>query len=221
MIAPWKNDKILKAYERPVIRASIEIILSVFTVVLLLLFAIKTTLATVATLQKKIDDQSVVDRKLTTKIVQLSRAQTDLNTYAEMLPEFSTAVPDLADQGGLAKRIELLARDEGLTIENLSFDNVPIIGQLIDLANREKGAVSPTRIAGGIVASFKISFDVSGSQNQIVSFLSKLENMDRLVVIDSIDMKKVEQKTTGAQEKKGAIRVIGTGMAYYALTTKQ
>lgn len=219
MIAPWKNEKILQAYERPVIRASVEIILSVFTVVLLLLFAIKSTLATVATLQKKIDDQSIVDRRLSTKITQLSKAQTDLNTYAEALPQFATAVPDSADQGGVARRIEVLAREEGLTIDNLSFDNVPILGQLIDLTNKEKGASSPTKTAGGRVASFKINFDVSGSQSQVVSFLSKLENMDRVIVVDSIDMKKVEQKATGVQGKTISIRVVGTGIAYYALTT--
>jgi hypothetical protein len=44
MIAPWKNDKVRAAYRRPEIRASLEIILSVFTVAFLLLVVIRPTL---------------------------------------------------------------------------------------------------------------------------------------------------------------------------------
>ena len=62
-------------YQRPEIKASVEIILSVFTVAGLLLLAIRPTLATVATLQKKIEDQQVVNRRLEAKISQLVNAQ--------------------------------------------------------------------------------------------------------------------------------------------------
>src|SRR3989344_5060717 len=143
MIAPWKNEKIKLVYGRPEIKASVEIIISVFSVVFLLMFAIRPTLATVASLQKKIEDQTVVDNKLNTKISQLVKANTDLGLYADRLPDYSLAVTDVHDESGLAKRIEVVARESGVKISSLTLGPVPLVGTKINLAGKEKGADIP------------------------------------------------------------------------------
>ncbi len=215
MIAPWKNEKIRRIYARPEIKASIEIILSVFTVAFLLFAAIRPTLAIVASLQKKVEDQEVVGRRLTTKISQLQAARNDLQTYASRLPDLSLATPDNHDQGGLAKRIEIIARENGLTINSLSADAVPLVGNQINLSDETGAAKEPER--DGEVAAFLFSFDVSGNQSQILSFLSGIERMDRLVLLTSVNIKTEDFRPAGSETLVKGLRALGKGKAYYIL----
>ncbi len=215
MIAPWKDEKVRMMYQRPEIRASVEIILSIFTVLILLFIAIRPTLNIVATLQKKIDDQSVVDKKLSNKISQLIKATADLSTYASNLSLFSLAVTDGSLQGGVAKRIEVLAVASGVSINGLSLDAVPLLGSDIDLSDKTKEK-KPATLTGTSVASFSINFDVSGSQDQLLDFLGKLENLDRVVIINNVSFKKQVSK-----DDKGAvvntIQLTGKASAYYVI----
>lgn len=208
MIAPWKNEKVRLIYDRPEVKASIEIILSVFTVAGLLLLAIRPTLATVASLQKKIEDQQIVDRRLEAKISQLIDAQKNMVTYADKIPEYEAAVPDLSDQGLLSKRIEVLAVENGLTINGLIFSSVPLLGQEINLADK-KGRGKPETDSTGKITFFDISFDVSGDMNGVFSFISAIENMDRAVIVSEVNLKKEET----------SIKVVGRARSYYALKT--
>lgn len=222
MNAPWRNEKIRVVYERPEIRASIEIILSVFTVTFLLTLAIRPTLATVATLQKKIADQTVVDAKLSTKIGQLAKASADWGTYADRVSDFSAAVTDTPDESGLAKRFGLIAKENNIIIHGLALDAIPLIGQQIKLTDKEKGGVAPPLEKDGKVASFSMSFDISGEPTKVIDFLSKLENMDRVTLISNIDLKKEEIKASGtAITAVNNLRVIGKATAYYILTSPQ
>ena len=205
MIAPWKNEKVRLMYQRPEIKASVEIILSVFTVAGLLLLAIRPTLATVTQLQKRIEDQQVVSRKLDSKITQLITAQRNLTTYANRLADYQAAVPDGHDLGSLAKRVEVLARDQGLAVNSLSFSAVPLLGTDINLADK-KGGGKPATEFGGKIATFEISFDLSGDPNRIFDFLATLEKMDRVAIIDGIDLKK---------EAIVGVRVVGKARGYY------
>jgi len=208
MIAPWKNEKVRLMYQRPEIKASVEIILSVFTVAGLLLLAIRPTLATVTQLQKRIEDQQVVSRKLDSKITQLITAQRNLTTYANRLADYQAAVPDGHDLGSLAKRVEVLARDQGLAVNSLSFSAVPLLGTDINLADK-KGGGKPATEFGGKIATFEISFDLSGDPNRIFDFLATLEKMDRVAIIDGIDLKK---------EAIVGVRVVGKARGYYVFT---
>ncbi len=215
MIAPWKNEKIKLVYERPEIKASVEIVLSIFSVTFLLLFAIRPTLAIVATLQKKIEDQTVVDNKLTTKINQLAKANSDLGLYANRIPDYFLAITDANDESGLAKRIEVIARDSNVRINSLVLNAVPLIGEQINLVGKGKGAEKPTLEPGGKIASFIIDFDIFGGANQVFDFLARLENLDRVILISSINIKKETNKPVGTAEVINDLRVIGKADAYY------
>lgn len=221
MITPWKNEKVRMVYGRPEIRASIEIILSVFTVVFLLTLAIRPTLATVAVLQKKIEDQMRVDNKLSTKITQLARANADLSSYADRVPDYSLAVTDIPDESGLVKRIVVVARDNNITINSLTLNAIPLMGQQINLSDKEKGAVKPPLEKDGKVAHFSIDFDVSGAPSLIYDFLSKLEDMDRLTLITEVNLKKEEVREAATGPAVNNLRAIGKANAYYVLVPPQ
>jgi len=54
-------QKVSLMYKRPEIRASLEVILSVFTITILIFAAIRPTLTNIVSLQKKIEDQEVIN----------------------------------------------------------------------------------------------------------------------------------------------------------------
>ena len=122
-------QKIRLAYQRPEIKASVEVILSVFAVTFLLLMAVRPTLATVAELRKKIEDYEIVDKKLSNKIAQLTRAEEDLRKNSGSLYLFEKAVPDDFDYADLAKRIEIVTIEEGVVLESLNFSRIDITGE--------------------------------------------------------------------------------------------
>lgn len=220
MIAPWKNDRVRAAYRRPEIRASLEIILSVFTVVFLLLVVIRPTLTIVAELQKKIIDQDSVDKKLSTKITQLSKARNDLSTFGNQIDLFNKAVPDDNNSSGLAKRLALLVQENNLQTNYLTVGSVPLFGNLINLGNKEsktKGE-DPNLVPlekGTNVAKLEVTFDLRGSQTNVLKFLSDIEKLDRLIKLTSVDIKREEEKDSDVTKSFRGVRLIGKGSVYY------
>lgn len=216
MIPVWRDEKVKQIAQRPEIRASIEVILSVFAVLFLLFVAIRPTLAIVATLQKKIEDQNTVDRKLSNKVTQLIKATADMSTYGDKLPLFNQAVTDETARAGLAKRIELLADENNLAVNQFTFTAVPLLGQNIKLSDKTKGGQKPEAEKGSSITSFEVNLDVKGNLDNLMSFISKLENMDRLVMLKSLDFKKEVSKDETGQELQ-TIRLTGKAVVYYRL----
>ncbi len=180
--------------------------------------AIRPTLTTVAELQKKIADQELVTRKFDSKITQLVTAQRDLARFASGLPNFDPAVPDNHNQGSLAKRFELLAQENGLSVNNFSFSAVPLLGPDINLTDK-KGSSKPPVEFGGKIALFEVSFDLSGEPNHIFDYLAGMENMDRIAIISDVDFK-IETTGKNLNGPGGGVRAAGKARGYYVFGGK-
>lgn len=200
------------AYEKPVIRASVELILSIFTVTFLLLVAIRPTLTTVAQLQKKIEDQEVVEKKLTSKINQLVRAQTQLAENSDTIELYKMAVTENYDYGELAKRVEILAKESGVTIELLSMPKVAITGPLISAT---AGDAKTKEVANkeGDVFKNEMGIAIKGDFGSVMKFLKTVEDVDRLMYFTSIKIKRIEDARNSAD--KGKLRVTAKMNSYY------
>lgn len=197
-------QKIKLVYQRPEIKASVEVILSVFTVAFLLLVAVRPTLATVAELRKKIEDYEMVEKKLSSKIVQLTQAEENLRENSANLYLFEKAVTDDFRYAGLAKRIELTAVEEGVLLESLYFSRVDIAGEVVEDKKKDKKS-------NFIEGEFTLKFSLSGSEKGIVSFLEKIEKLDRVVILRNVLIKKVEEKDL----PEGKLRATGEMIGYY------
>ena len=99
-------QRISLIYQRPEVKASLEVILSVFTVTLLIFAAIRPTLANVASLQKKVEDLDSVNKKADNKIAQVFAAQADINKFQDKLHLFDEAIPNEFSYYDMAGRIE-------------------------------------------------------------------------------------------------------------------
>ena len=204
-------QKVNLLYKKPELRASIEVIFSVFTVTILIFAAIRPTLTNIASLQKKISDQEAVNTKADNKIKQLFDAEKQLTTYSSSLYLFDEAVPDLFSYSDVAKRLEYLAKTNGLTVENLGF---------MGFALQKSGELTTdwkTKIIKPANNSLQnqISFSVNGAPINVLNFLREVENMDRLVTLDNVSF----SVQLGLTKAADTLKATGTMTAYYYSTS--
>ncbi len=209
-IGLYQNIKLV--YQRPEIRAPIEIILSVFASLFLILTAIRPTLVTVAGLRKNIEDQVLVETKLDTKMKKLLLANQQLSEYQDKLPLFERAVPEDYTYANLAKKIEILAIEEGVKIESLTFSSVIVSADEEDKDSDIEWVDGESKIKG-----FNINFSVVASETSLVNFLKEIENLDRVLKISSVEITKVRERESLGEN----LRASGEINGYYLAVIKK
>ncbi|KKT40025.1 hypothetical protein A3K29_01405 [Candidatus Collierbacteria bacterium RIFOXYB2_FULL_46_14] len=199
-------QRISLIYQRPEVKASLEVILSVFTVTLLIFAAIRPTLANVASLQKKVEDLDSVNKKADNKIAQVFAAQADINKFQDKLHLFDEAIPNEFSYYDMAGRIELIARRFGLTVQTVSVPGVRVFGNGKGFGDWSLKIL--TKNPSNIIQT-GVSFTVTGDPTNIDGFLNEMENLDRLAILDSITLSS-EPTTT-----KGIKTIKANGLVYF------
>ena len=184
-------------YERPEIKASLEVIFSVFMVVVLIFAAIRPTLTNLAALQKRITDKESINTKADKKIGQLFAAQEQLTEFSSSIGLFDNAVPSKLSYTDMLGRIELLAGENNLSIESLSAPGTRLFGEGKAVGEWSTRLLKPDN--EGMVA-VPVDFQVSGRPNQIKNFLVQLESLDRLITIKSVNLIKEVNSTRGSEK---------------------
>lgn len=201
-------------YKRPEIRASLEVILSVFTVAFLIFVAIRPTLANVVSLQKKISDQEVVNKKANNKMAQLISAQNQLTIFANDLGLLDAAVPDNFTYTDDARRLEYVARLNNLTIDSLNFPGVALLASTnVTAASWITKVAVPT--ANNTILD-QVTFSVEGKPQNVITFLSAIENMDRLAGINSVSL----TKQIGTEKSADVLKASGQVTFYFYTESK-
>ena len=197
-------------YQRPQVRASLEIILSVFTVSLLILFAIRPTLTNVASLQKKIEDQEVVLKKADIKLGQLIRAEGQLSENQNRLGLLDDAIPNTFDYFNISKRIEIIGQENFVNLELIRLPGSILVGdsQIPGLTGDRAGGIVRPNEQGLVI--IPINFSVKGSQTQVLGFIKDMEKMDLLAVIQDIRIAKEQS----FQEAANLLNLDGTAWFY-------
>lgn len=195
-------------YKRPEVRASLETILSVFTVAVLIFAAIRPTLTNIVSLQKKITDQEMINTKADNKMAQLLKAQDQLKTNSGSLYLFDAAVPDIFSYVDSTKRIEYLARLNNVTVDSLSMTGITLLdGGKLTAAWATKIA-KPT---GTNSILDPINFSIEGSPQNVVAFLRQIENIDRLVKLSNVAL----SKQVGTNKTEDTLKATGQLTFYF------
>lgn len=191
-------------YQRPEIKASLEVIFSVFMVTLLIFVAIRPTLINLAALQKKITDKESISAKADKKIAQLFEASNQLTDNSALLPLFDSAVPSQFSYFGMVGRLEIISRLNGVELESTSIKGV-------NMANGGKpiGEWSTKILKSdnqGIM-TVPVDFTVSGKPEQVKKFFVEVEKMDRLGVLKTINLSKESGGAKGTEKIKGTAQI--------------
>jgi len=183
--------KVKGVYQRPVAKASLALILTLLTISFFGLFAIKPTITNISKLVKEIKDFRQVNQTLEKKIASLNQAQ---KTYAEItdnLYYLDWALPKGADFNRFASEINLLIFNNKLVAPSASFGE-------FELISNEKGEQ---------ILKFRLT--IAGKFIDIKSFLKDLENLDRIIKIDSVSFN-TKTEITDAQ-----VQAIINGEAFW------
>lgn len=202
------SQKIGLLYKRPEVKASLEVILSVFTITILIMVAIRPTLVNITSLQKKIADQETVNKKADNKITQLINADKQLKEFASSLYLYDDAVPDGYKFSDGAGRIEYLAKKNNLKIESLSFSGYNLTG---GEATKLDWFSKMAKLDPSNVTIEEVSFTITGKPQGVVDFLKEIENMDRLAILNNVTL----AKQTGQTKAEDVLKASGSVRFYF------
>lgn len=179
MAQGWRKDylrykgfflDILTIYNsRPNLKAYLELILSLGTIVIFSIYAIKPTVLTIVELNNEIKSKENTVLLLTQKISNLKIASNLLQKESQNLEIIDNAVPTGANVELLVKQIEKIALDNSVAIRNFSSANIFLKG------NSDKKVES----------ELPVSFSITGNYQNLFQFLQTIENLRRPFRIDS------------------------------------
>lgn len=159
-LSSMKNKDEIKAY--------LEILLSLATIIIFSIFALRPTLITIAKLYKDIDYKSEVITKMDSKIENLKIAQDYLNRSSQSLTKLSEAVPDGPQPESTYRQFE-----------GINSNNLPITYLNINKADLLK---TPTSMEGSI----GISLSFNGNFPEIIYFVESIEKLRRQISLSSL-----------------------------------
>lgn len=180
------NYSVLSAFKEEKTQKFTTIVLTIIALSIFGVFAINPTISTIAKLRKELDDNTLVDNKLTEKINNLSILQKKYNGMQKDLPLILSAIPKDSEVPLLAAQIEGVAKETNVQIE--SFQSFQVgVGNTTSSRN---------------YSSFSFTVSATGSYNDLYNFLKTLSNMQRVISIDLLSL----SKKTGVNQVDLSVR---------------
>lgn len=143
-------------------------------------FAIKPTLATIATLQRDIEDSRFVNERLEEKISNLITAQESYQDITPDLPLVYANIPNAPQFSSLITALENLIAEYNASMSGLTIEPLSLYSSVLpDEKNTASAAAQPVH--------FNIELD--GDYPHIVQFLERLIRINRLITIRSVGMR--------------------------------
>lgn len=168
-------------YENPIARVSLELFLTVITILFFAIVAIKPTLLTTADLVKEIEDKEELDKKLGQKMAALASAQLEYQMIEDKLDLIDQAIPNSAQLLFFLKTIEKICSEELVIIESMNMSKVPeepnldsvTQGKVPDFSTIEKDILS-------------VRINLSGDYQGIRKVVERLRENRRLMLVEGI-----------------------------------
>ncbi len=162
-----------------------SIILTLIASILLGIFALSPTLTTITSLQKQLEDDKFVEQKLSEKINNLSILQQAYAKLEKDLPIVFSAIPEKSEIPLLAASIQGLANESNVKLSN--FQTLPT-------------EVSKKAVLAKKFAAYDFNLTVKGDYQNMLTFLEKLVNLQRVTTVGNITIAKtIEINITNLQ----------------------
>lgn len=202
LVSNYKTRADLKVY--------LEMMLSLVTISVFTVFALRPTVVTIAQLLKDIDAKKAVLVQMNAKIENLARAQSVYEAERSRISLLDTAVPKMSKTDVFARQIEGVVGAH--QVEVLSFNQTKGVIVGAPVQNTSTGVTVPEEASS---SSFSLSVSTNVDNYQaLASLLSDLEKLRMAQIIDNIRISKGKEK----EEQKLILFV--QGELPYLLPTK-
>lgn len=195
------RDQLKKFYDRPVTKVSLELVLSIITVILFSLLALRPTLNTMSKLVKEIEDKRKVDDALTKKLAALNTAQSEYFTYKDRFTILETAVYDNLTLQDTLFGVEYLAKKSGVSLQTLRIKEFPVANLGEEIEKKDAKTATSTKKVIGI---YSVALSFSGDYKNIVAFFKEVESVRPLFSIQSFSFSIRRDRTEAATLNAGA-----------------
>jgi Tfp pilus assembly protein PilO len=169
------------------VRMFLEIILSLSTVTIFLIFALKPTVITIISLVKEIDEKQNSIATLDKKIQDLNTARNIYSQEASSVSLIESAIPINPDIQVIVGQIQGMASKNSVSLRGFSTGEIVIIG-----TSQKKKSASDNKPLPGDSKEIPVSITISGDYQNINSFLNDLENFRRQLKIDTLGINSSE-----------------------------
>ncbi len=169
----------------------LEIILSLATISLFALFALRPTFLTISSLMKEIKTKKETIAKMDTKIRNLQTAQNILEQEFLRIPILETAVPLFSQPQNFSHQIEGIALTTNVQILGIRIDETLLKGDSVAKGQTAK----KTSAFPSDIGATDFSVSAIGSYQNLSNFLNSIENLRNPVKIDilGINLSKREE----------------------------
>lgn len=186
----WLTHELMVLKAKKETTAYLYIILTLFTVSIFGFFILRPAFATITGLQKKLQDSKNVYAALQKKLSALRSLDAQYSELKPDLPFVYEAIPTTAQIPKLTRQIQILAQDNSINL--LTFTVAPI--QYFPVENGNK------------LFGYVFSMEISGTEENVNSFMKNVTNFNRILSIARI--------TTG-KTNLGLLQLSFSGKAYF------
>jgi hypothetical protein len=183
--------------EKSDVRAYVEILLSLATVSVFAIFALRPTLLTIATLMKEIESKRETLEQMQAKIDKLNSAQTLYDRERSRIDILFTSIPTNPNPEVFARQIEGFSEKHGLSIAEINIGEAVILGKDTKSTSSTEKGLSPLpgeSLGLNVSATYTTDLDRYFS---LSNFVSDFEKSRRPAKIDTIRIK----TTTDTKER--------------------
>lgn len=190
MAQGWRKDysrykgfflNILNIYKsKPTLKVYLEIILSLSTIIIFSLFAIKPTVLTIIELNNEIKNKEDIIISLNQKIGNLKQASLILQNQSPKLNLVNEAIPKSASLEILIDQLEKLAINHQVGILNIASTDLFISGE-----SNKKIKAGDLEALPGEAKELNLAISVTGNYQNLFYFLQSMENLRRPIKVDS------------------------------------
>lgn len=176
--------KLLETYrQKQSLRVFLELILTLTTISVFSLFALKPTVITIVQLLKDIKTKETTIEQMDTKIKALSTAQSLFSKETRRISLVTKAVPVTALPENVIRQFEGIAQKNGVELVGVSVSELTLLGKEMERKSSSKKETLPEG-AEGVVFSANTSADFSA----LLPFLKDVEQFLRPVALDSFSI---------------------------------
>ena len=167
--------------QRKDLRAFLEVILSLSTVIIFVVFALKPTALTIISLYNEVKDRKVILASLNQKVANLQTANKVFVQNQNFIPDINLAIFDIPQPDTVSKQILGLGAKNSISVLGISIGQVVMIGKnTIPLSSSD---VKP--LPAGAYA-MPVSISVKGTYTNLLNFVKDFENLRIISKIDSL-----------------------------------
>lgn len=171
------------------IRAYLEILLSLATISVFAIFALRPTLLTIAELIGEIESKKETVTIMDEKIKNLTKAQTLYDTERRRVELLGTAIPRSPMPQNLVRQIEALSSKHLTTILTMSMEEAVLLGK--EKERKDEKLKSWPEGLGELALTVSNTADYLSLSN----FLSDIESLRRPIKIDNLQFQPSETET--------------------------